>query len=42
LRMRRAPFFKLVNLLRERSLLQDSIHCTIEEQVAMFLHVVGH
>jgi hypothetical protein len=23
-------------------LLRDSIHSTIEEQVAMFLHVVGH
>ena len=42
LRMRRAPFFNLCNLLRERSLLRDTIHSCIEEQVAMFLHVVGH
>ena len=42
LRMRRAPFFELCNLLRARHLLQDSIHSSVEEQVAMFLHVVGH
>src|SRR6266540_68752 len=42
LRMRRAPFFHLCNLLRSRNLLTDSINSTVEEQVAMFLHVVGH
>jgi hypothetical protein len=42
LRMRRAPFFNLCNLLRDRSLLRDTINSSIEEQVAMFLHVVGH
>jgi hypothetical protein len=42
LRMRRAPFYKLVKRFRERGLLQDSIHTCVEEQVAMFLHVVGH
>lgn len=42
LRMRRAPFFELCNLLRTRHLLSDSIHSSVEEQVAMFLHVVGH
>ena len=42
LRMRRAPFFHLCNLLRQRNLLRDSIHSSVEEQVAMFLHVVGH
>jgi hypothetical protein len=41
-RMRRAPFYKLVKRFRERGLLQDSIHTCVEEQVAMFLHVVGH
>jgi hypothetical protein len=40
--MRRAPFFNLCNLFRERHLLRDTINTTIEEQVAMFLHVVGH
>ncbi|WVZ70927.1 hypothetical protein U9M48_019556, partial [Paspalum notatum var. saurae] len=42
LRMRSTPFFHLCDLLRSRSLLKDSIHCSVEEQVAMFLHVVGH
>jgi hypothetical protein len=42
LRMKKAPFFRLCNLFRERELLQDSIHTSIEEQVAMFLLVVGH
>ncbi|WVZ70852.1 hypothetical protein U9M48_019488 [Paspalum notatum var. saurae] len=42
LRRKRAPFFQLCDLFRARLLLRDSIHSTIEEQVAMFLHVVGH
>jgi hypothetical protein len=42
LRMRRAPFYELVKRFRERELLQDSIHTGVEEQVAMFLHVVDH
>ena len=42
LRMRRAPFFQLCDLFRSRELVTDSIHATVEEQVAMFLHVVGH
>ena len=40
--MKRAPFFRLCTLFRERGLLLDSIHTSIEEQVAMFLLVVGH
>lgn len=42
LRMRRAPFFSLCNLFRDRNLLKDTINCSVEEQVAIFLHVVGH
>ena len=42
LRMTRAPFFALVKRFRTSGLLVDSIHCSVEEQVAMFLHVVGH
>jgi len=42
LRMRRVPFFHLCNVLRERNLLRNSIHSCVEEQFAMFLHVVGH
>jgi hypothetical protein len=26
----------------EGSLLEDTMHCYVEEQVAMFLHIVGH
>ena len=40
--MRRAPFYQLCDLFRSRELLKDTIHCNIEEQVAIFLHVVGH
>jgi predicted chitinase len=29
-------------VVETRELLKDTIHCNIEEQVAMFLHVVGH
>ena len=42
LRTGRAPFAKLVETFRTRGLLKDSIHTCVEEQVAMFLHVVGH
>jgi hypothetical protein len=42
LRMTRPPFFALCNLFRERSLVCEREGCTIEEQVAMFLHVVDH
>jgi hypothetical protein len=42
LRMRRAPFYELVKRFRERKLLQDSIRTCVEEQVAMFLSVIGH
>jgi hypothetical protein len=39
--MRRA-LFRLCNLLRERNLLRDNINSSVEEQVAMFLYVIGH
>jgi hypothetical protein len=42
LRVRRAPLSELVKRFRERGLLSDSIHTCVEEQVAMFLYVVGH
>ena len=42
LRMKRAPFSRLVETFRSRGLLQYSINTSVEEQVAMFLHVVGH
>ncbi|XP_071676988.1 uncharacterized protein [Lolium perenne] len=37
LRMRRAPFYALVKTFRDRGLLNDSIHTSVEEQVGMFL-----
>ncbi|XP_071681217.1 protein ALP1-like [Lolium perenne] len=42
LRMRKAPFFRFCQLFRDRNLLKDTIHTSIELQVAMFLHTVGH
>jgi hypothetical protein len=42
LRIRKAPFFQLVNLFRERNLLEDNINSSVEEHVVMFLHIVGH
>ena len=42
LRMSRAPFFALCDLFRQRGLVLDTINSSVEEQVAMFLHVVGH
>jgi len=42
LRMSRAPFFALYDLFRQRGLVLDTINSSVEEQVAMFLHVVGH
>ena len=42
LRFDRAPLFRLCEILRDRKLLEDSIHVNIEQQVAMFLHTIGH
>ena len=32
----------MCNLLRNRGLVPENAGCTVEEQVAMFIHVVGH
>jgi hypothetical protein len=42
LRMKRAPFFALCQTFRHRSLVTGREGVSVEEQVAMFLHVVGH
>jgi hypothetical protein len=42
LRMKIAAFNQLVNTLGGRGLHRDNIHTCIEEQVVMFLHVIGH
>lgn len=41
LRMCRALFYKLCSRLREKGLLGDTFHVSVEEQVAMFLKMVG-
>ncbi|VAI18413.1 unnamed protein product [Triticum turgidum subsp. durum] len=41
LRMTRAVFYKLCNRLRQKELLSDTFHVSVEEQVAMFLYMVG-
>ena len=42
LRMGKSVFFKLCRKLRSLKTLEDTWHCTVEEQVAMFLTTVGH
>jgi len=42
LRMRKAVFWKLSSRLRDSGLLRDTIHVSVEEQLAMFLHIVDH
>ncbi|WVZ78615.1 hypothetical protein U9M48_026298, partial [Paspalum notatum var. saurae] len=41
LRMCRALFYKLSACLREKGLLQDTCHVSVEEQLAMFLKILG-
>jgi hypothetical protein len=41
LRMSRSVFYKLCNRLRQKELLIDTFHVSVEEQVAMFLYMVG-
>jgi len=40
--MGKSVFFKLCLKLRTMGALRDTWHCTIEEQIAMFLTTVGH
>lgn len=42
LRMDQTKFFNLCSLLRSRSLLIDMDYIVIEEQLAMFLHILEH
>ncbi|XBJ07971.1 hypothetical protein VPH35_013394 [Triticum aestivum] len=42
LRFERAAFFNLCAILRDRKLLEDSPHLSVEQQLAMFLHTIGH
>lgn len=42
IRMDRKSFYHLSKMIRERHLLCDSIHVSVEEQLMMFLHTIGH
>jgi hypothetical protein len=42
LRFNRASFFRLCEIMRERNLLENTVHLCVEQQVAMFLHTIGH
>jgi hypothetical protein len=42
LRLSRSSFFRFCTGFRDRGLLEDTIHMCVEEQVAMFLNIVGH
>ncbi|KAG8047894.1 hypothetical protein GUJ93_ZPchr0008g13997 [Zizania palustris] len=42
LRLNRASFFRFCTLFRERGLLVDTTHISVEQQIAMFLNTVGH
>ena len=42
LRMRRASIFGLCDILEVKGLLFNTLHVSVEEHMAMFLHVVGY
>ncbi|XP_039117478.1 protein ALP1-like [Dioscorea cayenensis subsp. rotundata] len=42
LRMDVGPFLHLSSIFRDKHLLVDSRHVSVEEQLAIFLHIVGH
>src|SRR6187551_653119 len=42
LRLSKARFFRFCKIFRDRALLEDTLHVSIEEQVGMFLNTVGH
>ena len=42
LRMGNDAFVRLVNIIRGTGRLKNNAHSNVEEQVAKFLHIVGH
>ncbi|XP_020262747.1 uncharacterized protein LOC109838736 [Asparagus officinalis] len=42
IRMRPKAFFKLADVMRNHGFLKDTKHLQVEEQLAMFLYIVGH
>jgi hypothetical protein len=41
-RMGPHAFLNLAQMLRDNRSLRDSVHVTVEEQLAYFLHIIGH
>jgi hypothetical protein len=42
LRLTKGPFIHFCDLIRKCGLLQDTVYMCVEQQVAMFLHTIGH
>ena len=40
--MSRGAFFKLANILRQKGSIEDTLNITVEEQLVMLLHTLGH
>ena len=41
-RMNKSSFFNLCSILRGKGLVRDTLHISVEEQLLMFLHTIGH
>jgi hypothetical protein len=42
LRLTKESFFRFYDLIQSHGLLQDTAHMCVEQQIAMFLHTIGH
>ena len=42
IRMSRVAFFRLATILRQKGRIEDTPNLTLEEQLVMFLHTIGH
>ena len=42
IRMSRVAFFRLAKILRQKGSIQDTTNISLEEQLVMFLHTLGH
>ena len=42
LRMSQAALFHLAEILRQQGNIQDTVNITLQEQLVMFLHILGH
>ena len=40
--MSRVAFFRLATILRQKGRIEDTPNLTLEEQLVMFLHTIGH